>query len=219
MDDAAPLPVISELFDVSVPISARMHTMPDNRSTELLLDHRLDRGDVANLSALTLSLHAGSHVDAPRHMLEGGAGIDRLPLRRVVGPAWVAATAGMGDVSAADLEGAGVPPGTTRLLLKTTNSALWAKASVQAEEYRGLENDGAKWVVDRGIDLVGIDYLGIEPAGRAVPATHHILMRAGVTIVEGLDLRAVEPGPYLLLCLPLPIVDGDGSPARVVLAR
>lgn len=219
METEPTLPTIAALYDVSVPIAPAMQTMPGNRPTLLHDDQRLDRGDVANLSALTISLHAGTHVDASLHMFAGADGIDRLPLDRLVGPCWVAAIPGVPIVGRADLERAGIPAGTTRLLLKTANSDLWADPAVHATDYVGLDTDGAEWIVGRGIDVVGIDYLGIEPPGRLPPTTHHVLIGAGVTIIEGLNLNGIAPGPYLLLCLPLPIVGGDGSPARVVLAR
>jgi arylformamidase len=218
MDPFADLPMISELIDISVPVAPAMHTMPGNEATVLHAGKRLARGDIANLSSLTISLHAGTHIDAPRHMFEGADDIAALPLRRVVGPAWVAAVPDIAIVTRADLEAAAIPNGVKRLLLKTANSRRWADAQPNLA-YVGVENDGAEWLVEHGMEVVGIDYLGIEPPGRNPPTTHHILMRGGVTIIEGVDLSRVGPGPYLLLCLPLPIVDGDGSPVRIVLAR
>lgn len=214
-----PLPTIRELTDVSLPVHPGMPTMPGNRATTIHADQRLARGDIANLSGFEISLHAGTHLDAGCHMVAGEPGVEALPLDRVVGPCWVAAVGADPNVSAADLETAGIPDGSERLLLSTRNGSLLEDGKVHPHDYAGLDPDGAEWVVRRGIALVGIDYLGIEPPGRAAPTTHHILMRAGVTIVEGLDLRRVEPGPYVLICLPLPIVGGDGSPVRAVLAR
>ncbi|HEU5433899.1 MAG TPA: cyclase family protein, partial [Thermomicrobiales bacterium] len=91
MDPFADLPQISQLFDISVPVEAAMHTMPGNEATVVHHGQRLAAGDVANLSSLTLSLHAGTHIDAPRHMFDGADDIAALPLARTIGPVWVAA--------------------------------------------------------------------------------------------------------------------------------
>lgn len=218
-DRSIPLPAITELFDVSLPIVSTMHTMPGNTAALIHPDQRLVMGDGANLSSLTISLHAGTHIDAPCHQFEGQDGIDALPLDQVVGPAWVAAIPDVKIVTRADLESAAIPVDTVRLLLKTANSRHLRDEVPFLQQYVGLENDGAEWVVERGITVIGIDYLGIEPPGRIMSRTHHILMEAGVTIIEGLDLAVIESGAYLLLCLPLPIIGGDGSPVRIVLAR
>jgi arylformamidase len=108
-------------------------------------------------------------------------------------------------------------PTTQRLLLKTRNSELWAAGVTKfRNDYVALSADAARWVVDRGIRLVGIDYLSVQ-CYEDNPLTHQILMKAGVIIVEGLNLAAVEPGSYELICLPIRLVGADGAPVRAVL--
>jgi arylformamidase len=208
-----------ELWDVSVPILETMHTAPDNVGMRLHRDRSRARGDPSNLSWVQLSLHAGAHVDAPMHMDERGAGAEQLPLQVMLGPAYLAEFPDAPSIGAAELERAVIPRGTRRLLLKTGNSARWTEPGPFLSGYVGLAPDGAEWVVRRGITLVGTDYLGIEMPGAAEPRTHLTLMDAGVVILEGLAQAEVPPGAYLLLCLPLRVVGGDGAPARVVLAR
>ena len=123
-------------------------------------------------------------------------------------------------MSAEWLDEARIPRGTERLLFKTRNSARWADPTAPfTRDFSSINASGAKWCVDRGVKLVGIDYLSIEPQGpeKAGYPVHNTLLRAGVVIVETLDLRAVEPGEYELMCAPLKIKDGDGAPARVFL--
>jgi arylformamidase len=127
---------------------------------------------------------------------------------------------GPGHVSGEWLDSAKIPNGTERLLFKTPNSARWADPSAPfTRDFTTINASAAKWCVDHGVKLVGIDYLSIEPQGpeKAGYPVHNTLLRAGIVIIETLDLRAVEPGTYELLCAPLKIEDGDGAPARVFL--
>lgn len=175
--------------------------------------------DEANVTRLVLTSHSGTHVDPPRHFVHGGTTVDRVPLDRWVGPCWVADLSDSAPmVTAADLEAAVVPAGVERLILKTRNSELWRTApDVFDDRFVGLSLDGAAWVVQRGVRLVGIDYLSIGPFHTTGAETHLTLLENDVLIVEGLDLGAVEAGAWELLCLPLKLRDGDGSPARVAL--
>lgn len=173
-------------------------------------------GDPANLSRLELGSHTGTHIDAPRHFLDDGPGVDRLPLDALVGPAWMAdAGAAPGDIDAAALAGLGVPAGTERLLLRTHDGSLWERPGF-TPDYAGVADDAARELVARGVRLVGIDYLSIAPSADPAP-THRVLLEAGVVVVEGLDLRGVAPGAYDLICLPLRIAGADGAPARALL--
>ena len=116
------------------------------------------------------------------------------------------------------LEELGIPQGAQRLLLKTSNSRLWeGGATAFPVDYVVLTTSGAEWIVEHGIRLVGIDFLSIERDGPPSYPVHRTLLEAGMVIVEGLDLSAVEPGRYTLACLPLRILGGDGAPARAVL--
>ena len=174
-------------------------------------------GDLYTVSRLDLGAHTGTHVDAPAHFVPGGAGVDRLDLDLLVGPAWVVHVPEAGVLTPEVLEGLSIPSGTERLLFRTRNSDRWAGGEQGFwEDYVGVTDAGARWLVSRGVRLVGIDYLSVSTYTDLVPP-HQTLLGAGVIIVEGLNLSAIEPGPYRLVCLPLKLVGGDGAPARTIL--
>ncbi len=208
-------------IDVSLPISSTLLTWPGNPPVELLPNQRIASGDGANVSELHLGTHSGTHVDPPVHFVEGGVGIDRVPLDVLIGPCWVADATGRGGaLGADDLDALDVPAGTERLLLRTDNSELWrSMPSAFPEAYVSVSGDGARWLVEHGLRLVGIDFLGIEGRGSGGHPTHVTLLSNDVVIVEGLDLGHVEQGEYDLVVMPLRLVDGDGGPARAALRR
>lgn len=175
-------------------------------------------GDAYRVSRMSLGTHTGTHVDAPAHAFPDGPGVDRLPLDALVGPAWVVDVPSHRIVGAADLEASPAPQGTARLLIRTGNSrrGLWRSGALP-ERFVALSVDAARWLLDRGVRLVGVDGPSVEPAEAGVGPVHRALLAAGVVIVEGLDLAAVAPGAYRLICAPLRLAGADGSPARVLL--
>lgn len=208
-----------EYVDISVALVPG-HTPIYPGDTELAVDrvHSRASGESANVSRLVCSTHCGTHVDAPVHFLDGLPGIEDVALGTLIGPCWVADATGVsGHVSAAALGDVDIPDEATRLLLRTTNSLLW-ETSTFTEDFVALTPDAAEELVRRGVRLVGIDYLSIAPYDDPAP-THETLLRGGVTILETLDLRGVEPGWWTLSCLPLRIPGADGAPARAVLSR
>lgn len=205
-----------KIYDVTVPISAELPVYPGD--PEIQLEHimSLEKGDIANVTRLCCSTHIGTHVDPPSHFIAGAMSLDELPLETLIGTARVV---DVGDVSAIDravLNGCDLS-GATRVLFKTRNSSFWPESKTFHEDFVYIESDAARRLVELGVQLVGIDYLSVERFNFDEPTTHLVLLGANVIIVEGLALRDVPPGDYELLCLPLKIKDGDGSPARVVL--
>jgi len=203
-----------EILDVSIPIRTRMPIYPANPGVALRRIDAIADGAVANVSAVDLGAHTGTHVDAPNHFLDGAGGVDTVALAPLIGPAVVVdATAVDKTLDAAAVAAAGVPAGAERVLFKTRNSQLWEQDEF-SEDFVSFDASGARALLDAGVRLVGIDYLSIGD-----PGAHRALLGADVAVVEGLDLRAVEPGPYQLVCLPLKLVGSDGGPARAVLLR
>ena len=180
---------------------------------------RIAKGDSANVSLVSFGDHTGTHVDPPIHFIEGGATVDQLPLDALVGPCVVVEYDRPGHVDG-DWLGAHVPAKTTRVLVKTRNSKIWDDPNAKfTRDFIAVNASGARWCVQNGVRLIGIDYLSIEPQGpekEGYPA-HKTLLGAGVVIIEGLDLRDVKAGAYELVCAPLKIAGGDGAPARVFL--
>lgn len=175
------------------------------------------RGDAANVSLLSMGSHTGTHVDAPAHFIEGGATVESLPLDSLIGPALVAEVGCERLIGRRDLEPL-LLGGQSRLLLKTRNSALWAAGGF-SRDFVALDLEGARYLTERGLRLIGIDYLSIEAFHSPGHPVHRHLLGAGVVILEGLDLSRVAPGVYELVCLPLPVRGIDGAPCRAVLRR
>jgi arylformamidase len=211
---------VSRIIDVSLPIAGDMLVWPGDPSAEVIPRKQMAKGDASNVSELRIGTHTGTHVDPPVHFIQGADGIDRVAPDTLVGPAVVAhLPEANGPVGPAELDALDLPTGTTRLLLRTSNSELWRQPRPVPfpETYACLSVEGANWVVERGLGLIGVDFLSVERKGAQGHPVHTTLLSNGVVIVEGLDLGHAEPGQYTLACLPLKVVDGDGGPARAVL--
>ncbi len=205
-----------KIYDITVPISAELPVYPGDPSIQLERVMSLEKGDIANVTRLCCSTHIGTHVDPPSHFIAGAMTLDELPLETLIGTARVVDVGDVPAIDAAVLNHCDLN-GATRVLFKTRNSSFWPEADKFQEDFVYIEPDAARRLVELGVRLVGIDYLSVEKFNFDQPTTHLVLLGANVVVVEGLALRNVPPGDYELLCLPLKIKDGDGSPARVVL--
>lgn len=202
--------------DISVRLHAGMATWPDSSGFRTELTRSFARGDSVNVTRLDMDVHSGTHVEAPLHFLDGGPSLDAFPLEVFLGPAKVVRIASRA-IGRWELENARIPPGTERLLLRTENSERWKDVEQAFDPgFAALTTEGAAWLVDRGIRLVGVDYLSVQLFGGDVE-THRILMRAEVAILEGINLAGVEPGDYRLICLPLRLAGAEAAPARAIL--
>lgn len=206
-----------KLIDVSVPLDATLPNYPGNTPFTLEAIKRIARGDSSNVSTLHMSAHAGTHVDAPRHFFDEGAGTETLALEMLIGRARVIEITSRKGVTAEDLVGFDLTE-DVRLLIKTANSRLWNDPSFHPD-FIGIAESGAKHLVERGVKVVGVDYLSVEQYHNPGAPAHHVLLGAGTIVIEGLNLRDVERGIYDMFCLPLRVVGSDGAPARVVLRR
>jgi arylformamidase len=210
---------MSRIIDVSLPIGPDLLTWPGDPGIRIDPAKRIDRGDSANVSEFHLGSHTGTHVDPPVHFLPGEPSIDGLDLDVFFGPAVVADLRHVDQIGGAELDRLALPDGTERLLCRTRNSELWTRLpGVEfPDDYVAVTEDGARWLVDRGIRLVGVDFLSVERSVGGDHPVHRSLLGGGTVIIEGLDLSRVDPGSYTLACFPLRITGGDGSPARAVL--
>jgi arylformamidase len=201
-----------KLIDVTVPVRHGMPVYHDNPGVTLERARSIADGDEVNISRLDMGVHTGTHVDAPVHFIEGGAGSETIDPEILVGEAHVVDATGLrADIDGEALATLELPPGAERLVFKTRNSELWARDSFTRDFIRFVES-GARPLVEAGVRLVGIDYLSVGDAG-----AHHVFLENGVVPLEGVDLRGVDPGRYRLYCLPLKLVGSDGAPARVLL--
>lgn len=204
-------------YDVTLTLSPDLPVWPGDSPFVLERVETIKGGDNANVSVVKLSVHMGTHVDAPDHFLDGGNTVDLLPLDVLVGRAYVLHLPDVDLIDAAVLEKSEIPPRTRRVLFKTRNSEHWAKRESKfQEDYVALSEDAAEFLVNRNVRLIGVDYLSVAPYGNSKP-THEILLKSGVVVVEGLDLSEVSQGRYTLHCLPIKIAGADGAPARVIL--
>ncbi len=206
------------IYDISLTISPDMPVWPGDPAVELKQVSFIDQGSNANVSHLSFGVHTGTHVDAPHHFLNDKNTVDTLPLDVLTGPCYVMQLPDDIDAIDADtLERMPFPSGITRILFGTSNSHYWAQGEKTFQtSFVGVTEDGARWLVGKGIKLVGVDYLSVAPYKQSRP-THVALLEGGVVIVEGLNLAQVPRGFYDLYCLPLKIANCEGAPARAIL--
>lgn len=205
-------------FDISVEINPDLPIWPGDPKVTIERMQKLEDGANANVSCIEMGLHTGTHVDAPYHFLAEGAMLSAIPLNRFFGEATVINIPLDVDIINADvltrIDQALI---TERILFKTRNSGFWAETTgLFHNDFVGIDKSGAEYIVDHGVRLVGIDYLSIAPFRKSRP-THETLLGAGVLIIEGLDLSAVNQGKYQLYCLPLKLGNAEGAPARTIL--
>ena len=207
------------IYDITLTISPDLPTWPGDPPIELKRVEKIEEGAEANVTKINMSVHAGTHVDAPFHFLGSGSPtVDQLQLDILHGRAYVLSLEDEVDlINSSVLEKSGIPTRIKRLLIKTRNSNYWASDEKQfSKNFVAVSEDGARFLIERGIKLVGVDYLSVAPFGNVAP-THKLLLSAGVIIVEGLNLHNVPQGRYNFFCLPLKIKGSDGAPARTIL--
>ena len=206
------------IHDISLPVSPSLPVWPGDPAIELEQTQSMDQGSEYNLTHLSSSVHIGTHVDAPLHFLSDGRSVDQLPLDVLTGLCYVVQLPdGVDAITAEVLDGVPLAKGTTRILFGTRNSHGWASGETEFQpDFVAITEDGAEWLVVRGIQLVGVDYLSVAPYEDTVP-THRVLLQAGIIVVEGLNLSQVPRGFYDLYCLPLKLVGVEGAPARAIL--
>lgn len=209
-----------KIFDVTLPVSSGLPVWPGDPEVVLARYGSIANGDGMNISRLACGVHTGTHVDAPLHYIENGSAVEQLPLYVLIGPAVVVDIPEAETITVNCLETAKLPSGVKRVLFKTSNSALWRNPRHEFNpDYVALTHEAAGWLVEKGIWLVGVDYLSVHLFSDHEPLTHQIFLQAGVVIVEGLNLQGISPGLYQLVCLPMKLAGSDGAPARVVLIQ
>jgi arylformamidase len=208
------------IYDISLSISPNLPTWPGDPGLKLEQYASMDQGGHYNATQISSSVHLGTHVDAPRHFLNDGSAVEQLPLEVLTGPCYVTQLPdGIDAITAEVLDRTEITSAMKRVLFGTSNSHYWAKGeSIFQTDFVAITEDGAEWLVERGVQLVGIDYLSIAPYDESIP-THTVLLKAGVVVVEGLNLSNIMRGFYDLYCLPLKIAGSDGAPARAILIQ
>jgi arylformamidase len=211
--------ILMTIHDLSLTVTPEMVTW-ENAEPALSLrwDTLIGTDSAANVSSLQGGSHSGTHLDAPLHFVAGGGCVPDLDLQTLIGPATVVEVFGSAQITAADLNAAVIPEGAERLLFKTDNTRRdLLHDPTFHPEYVGIAPDGARWLVARGVKLVGVDYLSVGPYGPLNVETHQTLLAADVVVVEGLVLTEVPPGTYMFAALPPKVEGAEGSPCRAVL--
>lgn len=201
-------------IDISIPLRSGMAVWPGDEPVRIEPAARIEDGGACNLTRLAMSAHTGTHIDAPRHFLRDGAGVEAMPLEAMTGRALVIGVDDETAVRACHIP-PDLPPGA-RVLFRTRNSTRRAAEDSFREDFIYMEREAAARLAGLRAALAGIDYLSIGGFRHDLAATHEILLSAGVWILEGLRLERAEPGEYELLCLPLLIPGADGAPARAL---
>ena len=205
------------VFDISVSLSAETPAFPGQPLFQKKSLSSLTRGDRSNVSALSMTSHTGTHVDSPNHFIEKMETIDRISLRRVMGPSRVFEMKTAQKIDAADIEHLDIEAGIIALF-KTRNSLLLTNKEF-SKDYVYFTKEAAEILRDREVAAVGLDYLIVDEFDNTSRPVHHLLLGKGIVLIEGLNLSHVPAGNYYFICLPLSIKDGDGAPARAVLVE
>ena len=209
-----------KIYDVTVAISEIVPIYEGDPKVKIDAFVSIAQGSAANVSNLCFGAHTGTHVDAPNHFIDGTRTVDELEVEKLIGPCRVIDV--RADVFAIEPEHLPDIQGVERVVFKTRNSAFWnTPEDGFRTDFTYITHATATALADAGIKLVGIDYLSIEAPGAEGHPVHITLLEKEIVILEGLDLRNVEPGNYELICLPLKYMGGtgDGSPARTILRR
>ncbi|HEV8544250.1 MAG TPA: cyclase family protein [Verrucomicrobiae bacterium] len=203
-------------IDISVMIKPGMAHWPDNPEirVERMLD--MERGDVCNVSVLSMGSHTGTHMDAPLHFIRDGKSLDQMPPDATIGPCRVIEIKDKESIKVEEIQGQRIKPGE-RILFKTPNSKKPSASDNFDENFVYISKEAAAYLAKAKIMTVGIDYLSVGGFKKDGVETHHALLGAGIWVIEGLNLARVKPGRYELCCLPLKVLKSDGAPARALL--
>jgi arylformamidase len=209
---------MSKIYDISVTITEGIPVWPGDPKVVLERVSKIEDGANANVSQVSMSVHTGTHMDAPYHFIPDGYTIEAIPLETLIGPVLVVQVPDEVEViDGGVIKHAGIELTIDRVLFKTRNSQFWPAANSEFRtDFVGINEDGARALVEIGIRLVGIDYLSIAPYHHSRP-THEVLLGNKVAVLEGCDLSQVEPGRYMLYALPTKFGGSDGAPVRAVL--
>ncbi len=203
-------------IDITVSLRSNMVHWPGNPPIEAEFVMQISKGDICNVSKLSLGVHSATHMDAPLHFFENGISIDMMPLEATIGRARVIEIADTESIKPTELEPHNIQQGE-RILFKTINSSRYWSSDTFVENFVYISKEAAQYLADKQIQTVGVDYLSVGGFYQDGPETHHALLGAGIWIIEGLDLAAVPPGDYELICLPIKLMGREGASARAIL--
>jgi arylformamidase len=205
-------------IDISYPLSKDMIYWPEDpippsvESTSMQAEE-----DIITMSQMTINSHHGTHIDAARHFFPQGKTIDQMPVDAIMGPARVIEIKDTVSIKPEELENHNIQPGE-RILFKTVNSSYYQKGKF-VEDFVYISTEGAHYLKDKKVAVVGLDYLGIGSFRDRdnLVEVHKTLVGNGIWVIEAINLSAVKAGRYEIICLPIKIKDGDAAQARAIL--
>jgi len=213
--------LFEKAVDLTHPLRNGMPVYPGDPSPSFKKYSTLQKNGV-NLTKITMGSHTGTHLDAPRHFIRNGIGIDKIPPDRLIGEAYVA------DLSRKPI-GRGITSNDLRpkfegkiarddiAIVYTGCSNHWGEESIN-RRYTYLAEDAANYLVSKRVRAVGIDFLSVEKFNAPKPVVHKTLLGKGIFIIESLssEVRQFLGKRVLMICMPIKLQDGDGAPSRVV---
>ncbi len=208
----------SNFIDISVNLRNGMVHWPSDPPIEIKRSKDMEKGDSNTVSNLSMGTHTGTHMDAPFHFIKSGNSIDEMPFSATIGKARVLEIKDSESIKPEELSQYSIKKGE-RILFKTLNSERCWKDDDFIKDFVYISNEAGKYLAEKGVMTVGVDYLSVGGYKKNTTEIHNILLNAGIWIIEGLNLSDVRPGEYELICLPLKIYGGDGAPTRAILKK
>ena len=203
-------------IDVTVTLKSGMVHWPSDPRVSVVRTKDMDRGDRNNVSLISMGTHTGTHIDAPLHFIARGKGLDKMPFSATLGKVRVLGIEGGPMITSAELRPYRIKPGE-RIIFKTVNSAYWATDDFR-KDFVYLSQDAALYLASKRLSCLGVDYLSVGGYHKDGTKVHETLLKAGIWLIEGLNLQKVKPGNYELICLPLKILNSDAAPARAIIS-
>ena len=212
-----------KIYDISIPISPSMVVWPGDPNVSIKKISEIKRGDTANVSEISMSVHSGTHIDSPNHFIDNEKTIEQIPLEKMVGKVFVMEfddkTRVINKTALEDHAQLKALLDVKKILFKTSNSS---KSLLMQENfvknYVGIDKSGAQFLAEFNLDLIGVDYLSVASFNET-ETPHQILLKNQIVLLEGINLHDIPPGYYKLYCLPLPLLGSDGAPARAILIK
>lgn len=205
------------MYDISVTLGETSIDYPGDTPYSCKNNATIADGEKYTLSSLSMSAHSGTHIDAPAHFIRNGKTIDEFGVETFILPATVIDIKNARVITCDELASVNIPPGNA-ILFRTENSTSGrCRSGHFSEHFVYLNGDAAKWIVEKGAPLAGLDYITIDAYANNDFHAHYTLLSANVLILEGIDLSQVSPGEYTLICLPLKLKGLEASPARAIL--
>jgi arylformamidase len=213
-----------KIWDISRTLSNEFAQWPGDEPFRYRLTNELAKGATVNLGAVSMSVHNGTHADAQFHFDTNGESIEKAPLDLYLGRATVVDLSQSFSrlkekhlITLEDLRPyAEEIAVTSRVLVKT---GRWSDSTVFPEKIPVIAADVPVWLQKNGVKLLGVDLPSMDDIDSKSLQNHHALARAGVAIIESLDLSDIVSGVYNFAALPVKIAGADGAPVRAVLWR